>query len=333
MRVIELILLVVAFLGVIIYGVASDSFVTLAHFSVAIFLGALPFLVIACVISGFLSIILPARLFNRFSSQNKFSFWKGILFGLFLPIVPPAASPFARALARRGASGLGGLFYFLAADSLSPVVFFSTLVAFGLSWKMALARYALALIVLILIGGVFKFFFRSQEQIFIAPVEGELPEELEEKESTEAAQSTASNRTGGNLIGKALRAGADQFLATARLLIVASVLAAILIIVLPRSAFAFLSGTPAHTILAMIALSLALSVPSSTDSFIAVSFGLVPGWAKMAFLLAGPLLNLKLLHLYSSFLSRRAVITLLLSTTVVVFLLMLVVVYSGLLFD
>ncbi len=328
MRAIEFIFFVAAFLGVIIYGAASDSFVTLSHFSLAIFLGALPFLAIACLASGFLSAIPPIRFFRRFSSENRYSFWKGVLFGLFLPITPPAIPRLARELARRRLTGLGGLLYILAAPSLSPIVFFSTLVAFGLSWKMALTRYILGFIVVILVGFIFKVFFRSPEQIFIPPMKEETPEKAEENPS----QMSTSGNSRRRVIEEAVRASADHFLSTARLLIIASLVIAILAVLLPRFSFEFLAEIPARAILAMIALSFTLSVPSPADSFVVVSLGSVPAWAKLAFLLVGPLLNLKLIRIYSSFLTRTAVIALILSTIFAVFVVMMIVVYSGIIF-
>ncbi len=61
----------------------------------------------------------------------------------------------------------------------------------------------------------------------------------------------------------------------------------------------------------MMALAILLNLCSEADAFIAASFrGLMPIPAQMAFLLTGPMFDLKLLLMYQSVFRRRAIVVL-----------------------
>jgi hypothetical protein len=61
----------------------------------------------------------------------------------------------------------------------------------------------------------------------------------------------------------------------------------------------------------MIVLAVLLNLCSEADAFIAASFrGLMPPSAQMAFLLTGPMFDLKLLLMYQSVFTRRAIVVL-----------------------
>lgn len=57
----------------------------------------------------------------------------------------------------------------------------------------------------------------------------------------------------------------------------------------------------------MMLLAAALSLCSTSDAFIAATFVAFPGVAKLAFLVFGPMMDLKLLFIYSSVFTKRFV--------------------------
>ena len=320
MRVVEIAFLALVLLGLLILGQANLPFSAFANFSLSIFLGAVPFLLLASLASGTLEAFLPVSFFKRLGPQESLSGWKGMLYGLVLPITPPAVLPFGKQLSRDKSRGIGGLLYFLAGDSISPVVLFSTFVAFGLSWKVALSRYFLSMLVLVLVGLLLRLFLRKPTDIFSEPIEtpGE-QEDLEEEKGVSLGEETRMAKSPWIKLRLALHAAANHFILTGRFLVLGACAISFLVVLVPLPLETQFSGRTPLSILAVMALALLLSVPSSTDSFLMAAFRGLPLWLKFSFLLAGPLLNLKLLHSYSAFLTKRATVALLLSTILVVF--------------
>ena len=69
-----------------------------------------------------------------------------------------------------------------------------------------------------------------------------------------------------------------------------------------------LAAIPFLPAAAMMALAILLNLCSEADAFIGASFrGLVPVHAQMAFLLTGPMFDLKLLLMYRTLFTRRAI--------------------------
>jgi uncharacterized membrane protein YraQ (UPF0718 family) len=68
----------------------------------------------------------------------------------------------------------------------------------------------------------------------------------------------------------------------------------------------------------MMALGFLLSLCSTSDAFIAATFVAFPAVSKLAFLVFGPMMDLKLLFLYSSVFRKRFVLGLALGLFVLV---------------
>jgi uncharacterized membrane protein YraQ (UPF0718 family) len=65
-------------------------------------------------------------------------------------------------------------------------------------------------------------------------------------------------------------------------------------------------------------LASVLSVCSTTDAFIAATFTLFPTVAKLAFLVFGPMVDLKLIFIYSAVFRKRFVLSLVIGLFVLV---------------
>ena len=109
-------------------------------------------------------------------------------------------------------------------------------------------------------------------------------------------------------LGQALRHGTADFLGVAQYLIVGAFVAAVAQAFVDRSLLLGLASLPSLSILAMTALAVALNLCSESDAFIAASFsGLMPPAAQMAFMLTGPMFDLKLLLMYQAVFRKRVI--------------------------
>mgnify|MGYP003319254366 CR=1 FL=1 len=99
-----------------------------------------------------------------------------------------------------------------------------------------------------------------------------------------------------------------EFLSLLTLLVLGSALAAVVQTWLPRSWLLALGSAPTLSVMALMLLALVVSVCSSVDAFLALGFAaqVTPG-ALLAFLLLGPVVDLKLAGLFTVLLTPRAI--------------------------
>ena len=99
-----------------------------------------------------------------------------------------------------------------------------------------------------------------------------------------------------------------EFLDLLALLVLGCVIAALVQTWLPRSWLLAVGGAPTASILALMLLAVVVSVCSSVDAFLALGFAaqVTPG-ALLAFLLLGPVVDLKLAGLFTVLMRPKAI--------------------------
>jgi hypothetical protein len=118
---------------------------------------------------------------------------------------------------------------------------------------------------------------------------------------------------GGTRIWDALATAGDDFLEMVRYLIIGSTLAAGMQTVIPQSTLIGLANSPLQSILVMVTLAFVLSVCSTVDAFLALAFSnSFPPAAILAFLVFGPMVDVKSALMFSGVYRRRPVIYLIL---------------------
>ena len=110
-------------------------------------------------------------------------------------------------------------------------------------------------------------------------------------------------------LAELFRHGGQEFLNLALLLVLGCLLAALVQTFVPRTWLLTVGGAPTLSILALMLLAMVVSVCSSVDAFLALSFAaqVTPG-ALLAFLLLGPVIDLKLVGLLGLLLRPRGLL-------------------------
>ncbi|MFZ4848909.1 MAG: permease, partial [Caldilinea sp.] len=107
---------------------------------------------------------------------------------------------------------------------------------------------------------------------------------------------------------RSLNLAGDDFLEMARFLVVGSLLAAAMQTVVPQSALLSVGQGPVVSVLVMQALAFILSVCSTVDAFLALAFaGTFTTGSVLAFLVFGPMVDIKSSLMFLSIFPRRAV--------------------------
>ena len=118
----------------------------------------------------------------------------------------------------------------------------------------------------------------------------------------------------------ALQHAADDFFAVGRFLVIGAFVAAVLRSSLSLDTFTLLAADPWLAIVAMMALAVLLNLCSEADAFIAATFrDLLPLSAQMAFMVLGPMLDIKLLLMYLAVFRKRLILWLCLVVPLAVF--------------
>ena len=290
---------------------------------------ALPFLFIGVLIAGLARWIAPGgRWLQRLPDQPILAPLSGAALGFALPACECGNVPVARRLLAGGASMGSALGFLFAAPVLNPIVLASTWAAFpDQPWLIA-ARPLGALLVAVVLSGVLQRLPEGQllERSLLA--ERRLSQPLEEASLLErksgvlgtpppprAEPSRPSLRT-------VLEHSTREFLNLAVLLILGSLIAATVQTLLPRSWLLAVGGAPTLSILSLMLMAVEISVCSSVDAFLALGFAaqITPG-ALLAFLVLGPVVDLKLLGLFGVIMRPKAIAITAIGASVVVLLL------------
>ena len=264
----------------------------------ALVVQALPFVLVGALAGAVIEVFVsPARL-ERLSDLPK---WAQLpcsaLAGVAFPLCECGSVPVARRLISKGLSPSAAITFMLAAPVLNPVVIASTFVAYrGRStlWVMVSGRFILGFIAAVTVGWVLggtkggESLLRRAVPTRVEPVTLGKPE--------------ARWRTFFLHLG-------NDFLFMGRFLLIGAAAAAMVQTFLPQSWTSRVGVLPVVDVLAMMVLALILSLCSESDAFIAASFSQFGPGPQLAFLVFGPMVDLKLISLYAGTFSRRTLLS------------------------
>ena len=292
---------------------------------------ALPFLMLGVTIAGLARWLVPQSAWVRRLPRNPLlAPIVGALLGFALPACECGNVPVARRLLASGAPLGTGFGFLFAAPVLNPIVLASTWAVFPdqtwLLWARPAGAFVIALALSALLGLI------PESRLLQAAL-------LEERRLSQPLSSIGllERRTG--LVGagpakpampaqstallprELLSHSTREFLSLLTLLVLGSALAAVVQTWLPRSWLLALGSAPTLSVLALMLLALVVSVCSSVDAFLALGFAaqVTPG-ALLAFLLLGPVVDLKLAGLFTVLLTPRAIAITALSASLMVLL-------------
>ena len=280
-------------------------------------LEAIPFLLMGVAIAGLARWLVPQRAWvGRLPKSPVLAPITGALMGFALPACECGNVPVARRLLASGAP-MGTAFGFLfAAPVLNPIVLISTWAAFPDQPWLLVARPLGAFLLAILLS-----------LLLVQLPETQLLETalLSERRMSQPLSHVGLLERSSGLIGSPLtgtpaerserlpfRTVLDQssreFLDLLALLVLGCVIAALVQTWLPRSWLLAVGGAPTASILALMLLAVVVSVCSSVDAFLALGFAaqVTPG-ALLAFLLLGPVVDLKLAGLFTVLMRPKAI--------------------------
>ena len=286
----------------VVDGVSNFSAVFLG-----IFIEAAPYLLLGTLASGLVEVFFSANELSRLLPRNRFlAVGLGGLFGLFFPVCECGSIPLARRLMKKGIPVPVGIAFLLAAPVINPIVIASTFAAFG-NTPIFLLRLALTLLIAVGVGLLFM--IESDSTRIIRPVN------VEETHSYHLLEHEAQEQPLllKEKLKKIMIIAADEFFEMGRFLVIGALLAAMMQTVVPQTWLLVLGQGPVLSVIVLSLLAVLLSVCSTVDSFIALAFmGTFSTGAVLAFLVYGPMVDIKATLMYLRVFRRRTVVILVL---------------------
>jgi hypothetical protein len=317
-------------------GASSDSLNSLAIVFISIVLEAIPFMFLGSLIGGMIEAFVSRERMTALLPRRG---WQTVCVaaaaGIFFPVCECAVVPVVRRLVGKGLPLSAAIGYLLGGPIVNPIVAASTALAYAFDWRMVTLRmiggYGLAVIIGLCMGRLFKnktALVESGSEPFpmhcgckhdsgIPVVEGAHARSC----GCTVPHATNASTDWMDKAGAAFVHAKNDFLAVGHYLVIGAFIAALAQSHIERSLFTELAGVPVLSVLLLMSLAIFLNLCSEADAFIAASFqGLTPVSAQLAFLLTGPMFDLKLLLMYRSLFNKRAIVFLAALVIVMVFL-------------
>jgi uncharacterized protein len=250
---------------------------------VSITVQALPFLVLGVLVSGVVSVFVPAAAIARFLPAGTYrAIPVAGLAGAALPGCECGSVPIAGRLAARGASPAAAFAFMLAAPAINPIVVAATAVAFPGRPDIVLARFVASLAAAVLVGVIWHRF-------------GDPSLVREARDLGGHGSRWASFRA----------VAVHDFLHAGGWLVLGGMTAATLQVVVPRSVLDVVAGTEWLAVLALAVLAVVLAICSEADAFVAVGLNQFSTTSRLVFLVVGPAVDVKLIALQAGVFGRR----------------------------
>ena len=297
------------FLDTLTTGVGRVFFVerlqTFSTIFLGIFIEAAPFLLAGSIVSGFIAVFVDQRFLERWLPRNPVgAALSGAAMGLVFPVCECGVVPVTRRLYEKGLPMSIGISFLLAAPVVNPIVIASTYAAFGFG-PILIGRLIFSFTIASVIGLIFHF-AKPNETLLPAVTAAHTAAHAAAHHDHSPAEFAHLPRT--QRIQVALNTAGDDFLDMGRYLIIGSMLAATMQTIVPQSVLLSVGQGPVISVLAMQALAFVLSVCSTVDSFIALSFaGTFSTGAIVSFLVFGPMVDIKSALMFLGVFQRRIV--------------------------
>lgn len=246
---------------------------TFATVFVSLVIQAIPFLVLGVVISAVIAVFVPQSFFAKALPKHPaLAVPVAGVAGVVLPGCECGSVPVAGGLLRRGVTPAAAFAFLLSAPAINPVVLVATAVAFPGNPEMVFARFLASAVAAVAMGWLW---LRLGKAEWI-----KLPKR--------------PDMSGMSKWGAFWTSCRHDFVSAGGFLVVGGITAAVLKVAVPETWLQAVADYPMLSIVALAALAVILSLCSEADAFIAASLSQFSLTARLAFLVVGPMIDIKL---------------------------------------
>lgn len=256
---------------------------------------AYPFVILGVLVSVIVGVFFKTEWINKFLPKNRFiSHLMLCFFGVFMPVCECGNIPVARRLLSKGLTVSQSMTFLLAAPILNPITFISTRDAFlhdpSILWYRMLGGFLVAYIV-----GLLLSYKKNQEnwisENFLIECAHEHTHDHESKLRQSAEIFVA------------------EFMSVMKMLVFGAFLAAASQSFIDRQILLNVGSNPVFSIVAMIVLSIVISICSNVDAFFALSYyDTFTKGSIVGFLVFGPMIDIKIMTMMNGVFKKNLLI-------------------------
>lgn len=290
---------------------------------------AIPFLLLGVLLSSLILWLIDEKKLMATIPKNPFlGALCGGLFGFLFPVCECGNVPVARRLLMQGIPPSVAISFLLAAPTLNPIVIWSTWTAFRDQPEIVIFRVIFSLVIAVIIGCLFSvqtdmrpllqpalarfiqpqinpispllqsgtFMLGGGEAVRLESLAVQAPPKKSKLWSVKAGRFIVNNMV-------------QEFRELGAVLVIGSAIAALIQVAAPREWILGLGQGPISSIIAMLILASVVSICSTVDSFFALSFASAfTSGSLLAFLVFGPMIDIKGIGLMLSIFKGRTVL-------------------------
>jgi uncharacterized membrane protein YraQ (UPF0718 family) len=243
---------------------------------VAITVQAMPFLALGITVSAAIAAFVPENFLPRVLPDNPaLAVPVAAVAGAALPGCECGSVPIAGRLVSRGALPAAALTFLLSAPAINPVVLVATAVAFPGKPEVVAGRALASLLAATVVGLVWARFGNDR---FLE-------------------RARRRHTHDGPPLSVLVETAQHDLLQAGGFLIVGAATAATLQTVVPRSILDGVAGSGVLSVLALGCLAVVMAICSEADAFVAASLTQFSLTARLAFMVVGPMVDVKLIAL------------------------------------
>ena len=281
-----------------------------AYSFLSVVLEGVPFILLGVALSGVIDVFLPPRVLARILPRNAAA---GILLGGALGAVLPMCEcgivVVIRRLLQKGLPLSNAMAYMLAAPVVNPIVAISTYAAFRGQGplEMMLCRIGLSFAVAVIMASIVYFLRRGfvlRPDLVVAPG---------------ANDDHHDHRSGKEKAAAAVRAATGDFLDVTVFFVLGAAVATLFNTSVNQQVIMPLAEDRVLAVGSMMTLAALLSLCSTSDAFVAATFTAFPSASKLAFMVFGPVVDLKLVFIYGLVFRKRFIVLLVAGLFLLVF--------------
>jgi uncharacterized membrane protein YraQ (UPF0718 family) len=279
---------------------------------VSITLEAFPFILLGVLVSSVIQVFVPETFIRRLIPRNPvLGVLVASLLGIVFPVCECGMVPVARRLILKGFPLYAAVVFLLAGPIVNPVVYSATFMAFRSNPSITYSRMGLALVVATLAGlAVYRFVRRNP-----------MKHEPVEHHHQHSHAHEHDHRRSGSRIVETFDHASGEFFDMGKYLIFGAFLTAIVQTFVPRTLMVDIAQSDWAANAFMMGFAYIISICSTSDAFVASSFATTfSASSLLAFLVFGPMLDLKSTLMLLSVFKARFVLFLAVLVAVLVWL-------------
>lgn len=267
-----------------------QDFMTL---TLGILVEALPFVILGVLLSVIIQTVLPTEQLVRRLPKNRILRRASISFlGVLMPVCECGNIPVARSLMMKGFTPQEAIVFLLAAPSINIVTFIVTWEAFGFNHSVAITR-VIATLIIANLAAVLAAKLIAKNKL------------LTKDFSAACELRSHSPRS----LAKAAELFRSEMWLITRLLIIGAMIAAASQTLIPRETITAIGSNLFLSVVAMLILAFVISICSSVDAFFALAYiNTFSLGSILAFLVAGPMVDIKMIALMKTTFALRTIV-------------------------